>query len=124
MMGRDRSVRHWGTTLALFALALQLVLSFGHIHPDDFFRLEAPSSARTAANTAPLPAPAPAPALPSHDDCAVCVSMAMVGSSVLPAPAALVPPAIPVAFFARPLDAPSFAVPLRLSFRSRAPPVA
>ena len=122
MMGRDRSVRHWGTTLALFALALQLVLSFGHIHPDDFFRLEAPSSARTAANTAPLPAPAPA--LPSHDDCAICVSMAMVGSSVLPAPVALVPPATLVAVFARPIDAPILAVPLRLSFRSRAPPIA
>jgi hypothetical protein len=122
MMGRGRSVRRCGTVLALCALALQLVLSFGHVHPDDFFRRDAAASLRITANTPRHHSPTPA--LPSHDDCAICVSMAMVGSSVLPAPVALVPPAILVAVFARPIDAPILAVPLRLSFRSRAPPIA
>jgi hypothetical protein len=31
-----RTHRRIGGTLALFALALQLVLSFGHVHPRDF----------------------------------------------------------------------------------------
>ena len=52
--------------LGLLALALQLVLSFGHIHP-------LPSSVTTIS----APAGKTAPNLPlAGDDCAICASMA------------------------------------------------
>src|SRR5277367_1552565 len=115
MRGRRRSVHKFGAVAALFALALQLVLSFGHMHPEDFFPPTGQGPTRAGVPSAPLK---PIPAVPADDACAICINMAMVGSSALPPP---VPPIMPPLAFGRavfpPLvaEAPRWAT--RVSFR-------
>ena len=108
--------------LALIALALQVVLTFGHVH----LRGLGGSSHRViAASLAHPPLQAPAQ-IPSDDDdyCAICASIFLASSAFAPAPPQLL---VPASFrriehyinAAQPL-----AEQLRLAFRSRAPPVA
>jgi hypothetical protein len=109
--------------LALIALALQVVLTFGHVH----LRGLGGSSHRVIAGQASLahlPLQAPAQ-IPSDDDyCAICASIFLASSAFAPAPLQLL---VPASFrrieryfnAAQPL-----AEQLRLAFRSRAPPVA
>lgn len=114
-----RTHRLTGSALALFALALQFVVSFGHIHADDFTK---PHWA-----TAGIKALAPA-ADPDHQDndgradvCDICATMALLAHAKPAEPPALPPPPFVrevghVAHRAaveRPTDSP---------FRSRAPP--
>jgi hypothetical protein len=125
MRGRPRPVRTFGAALALLALAVQLVLSFGHFHPSDFFAGgQAPFVSQSDGATAPAAPERRAPALPAHDNCAICVTMAMAASSALPAPLILVPPGV----FGRvslpvPIR-PTLAAAPRLPFQTRAPPLA
>ena len=95
IMGWFRQKVPWLSRLALFALAVQIVLSFGHAHLGGV----APASA--AGVNAPVvesnSAAAPGPALPidrdrnspAHDFCALCASISLLHSLVLPVPAAL-----------------------------------
>jgi hypothetical protein len=95
-------VRKWSAALALLALALQLALSFGHMH------------SRLSGIGALLP-----------DECAICASVAITGSSALPEPVALKPP--PVEFGVAPVVAFVSAIVgiiPHLSFQTRAPPLA
>jgi hypothetical protein len=74
-----RHIRH-GSTLALFALAIQLVLSFGHVHTD------AARGAPAGPVIVSLQMPADgAPASSHHhtavDVCAICAVMAMAGTA-------------------------------------------
>jgi hypothetical protein len=110
--------------LALIALALQLVLAFGHVH------LRGPGGSwhRIIAGQASLahpPLQAPAQ-IPSDDDdyCAICASIFLASSAFVPAPPQLL---VPASF--RRIDhyfnaAQPVTERLRLAFRSRAPPVA
>jgi hypothetical protein len=103
--------------LALFALALQLGLSFGHVHAGYF----APDGAQTA--SAPTNTPDS-----DHDHnaagdiCAICATVAMAGSLVDATPPVL---PVPTSFHAArhallaQSDAPD---PQRAAFQSRAPP--
>jgi hypothetical protein len=117
-MGWLRLHRGWSGGLALFALALQLVLSFGHIHLDDI-------AARPAAIAA-LAQPADSP---DHDEdaakhCDICATLHSLGTAQLPVPPALM---LPVAFAVAPAAIRSDAVIARTrhdSFRARAPPLA
>jgi hypothetical protein len=120
MMGRSRSVRQSGATLALAALWLQLVLSFAHIHPEDFFA----RAQQAAVPGAPAVPAKPVPALPTHDDCAICVSLAMAAASALPAPILLAPPPDYGVAFRRIADTPAPSVAPRPPFQTRAPPAA
>jgi hypothetical protein len=78
--------------LGLFALVAQLVSSFGHVHAGGVGYDSAALACRTffpqaAGNTCP----------PSHEDdngCAVCFTISMGGSLVLPEPPALVLPVV------------------------------
>jgi hypothetical protein len=118
-----RSHRRLGSRLALFALAVQLVLSFGHIHLDKII-----SPAATGVAQLQTASRDQAPVAPGHhggaaDFCAICATIALVASSVLPEAAQLAPP-ISVAstrlaefFAARPV------FDLHTSFQARAPPV-
>ena len=113
-----RSRRGLGGGLALFALALQLLLSFGHTHAEDF--AAAPGHAIVA------------PADPSpdedgdrhHADCAICAVIHLTGTLLLPAPPHIALPAAET--FARvatrDLREPSRAP--RQPFQARAPPQA
>jgi hypothetical protein len=108
---------------ALFALALQLSLSFGHVHADDFGR---PHPDAIIGTTGAPPAPGSDP--PSRHDhdyyyCAICAVIALAGALLLPAP-----PAVAVAY-APPERPPTVWVALLvpgdqpLQVRARSPPV-
>jgi hypothetical protein len=80
----NRGVVAW---LALFALACQLVLSFGHIHASKF---GGGSPAFAAAETADASADGP-PSQPQKDPtglaadfCAICASINLAGTLILP----------------------------------------
>ncbi len=124
-----RACRKLGGGLALFALALQLYLSFGHIHPEDIYgtanvplssaaQISLPaasaSSSLTTDHTASLP----------DDICAICATMYLLGTSSVPE----APQVSPVALIWQPAGhviavADIFSAPRRAAFQSRAPPV-
>jgi hypothetical protein len=123
-MGWVHRHKHHGAVLALIALALQIALTFGHVH----LRGLAGGShgliaqqVRLALVPGQLPAQHPGDA---DDYCAICASIFLASSAFAASPPQLVVPAN----FRRiehPLDAASPVIqPLRLAFRSRAPPVA
>jgi hypothetical protein len=87
-----RTHRRIGGTLALFALALQLVLSFGHVHARDFAGIPG-SPVALAQVTAPHGGPAGDAADQADAYCLVCAAVALSGTLVLPVLPALLPPA-------------------------------
>ena len=126
---QDVATMHWirsrlrlGSCVALFALAVQLVLTFGHVHLDG---LGGHSSVRieTAAGAV---APAGHDGSKAADDyCAACALIHLAGTLV-PAAAAVLP--LPLVFgqLHRPHVALRFALPASppASFAARAPPLA
>jgi len=85
--------------LASFALAVQIGLSFGHVHANDIGRqtLGSTAAAQSGANgpTDAGSVPAPADHEPhglADDTCAICAIMALAGSLLLPEPPALALP--------------------------------
>lgn len=126
-MGWVRGHRRFGACLALTALALQLVLSFGHVH---LHGTRGVASHQVAAGTHEA-APAQAsrqnvPQNTSDDDdyCVICASIYLVSTSFVSAPPAL---PVPVGFeriehsF---VDARAVIAPRLVAFQSRAPPTA
>lgn len=119
-----------GSRLALFALAVQFCLAFGHLHPQDLYG----SAQRPLTNAAEIALPrAESPesfsanyaADRSDDFCAICETIFMLGSSATPEPPKTLTPALiirPAQHFAR--TAALFIAPRRGPFQSRAPPVA
>jgi hypothetical protein len=78
-----------GSRLALLALAVQLVLSFGHVHAS----AQTPAEASTA--SLPLQSGSdPAPGQPHDpaDNCAICAVMALAGTAVAATPPILLLP--------------------------------
>jgi hypothetical protein len=129
-MQRWRSKRRSGVGLALFALTVQLILSFGHIHPQDVL----PSSAFAAFPTTALfpaakisdaPAEHRAPNGLPDDDCPICMAMHIAASGLLPAPPIAV---LPIEFdrMSKSAAFEEFDVSVRryALFRTRAPPFA
>jgi hypothetical protein len=129
-MGWFRTCRSFGGGLALFALALQLYLSFGHIHPDDIYgpaKLPLSSATQIALPTAGAGQSLTVDHTASQPDdiCAICATMYMLGSSSIPE----APRVLPVARIARSAThfihiAEILAAPRRAPFQSRAPPAA
>ncbi len=125
-----RANRKVGGPLALFALALQFYLAFGHFHPEDLWgRLDRPLS--TAADillptaSAQQSLSAGSAANQGDDFCAICETIFMLGSSATPeAPQLLaaVPLIRPAQHVGR--TAALFIAPRRAPFQSRAPPTA
>jgi hypothetical protein len=123
-MGWVHRHKHRGAVLALIALALQIALTFGHVH---LRGLAGGSHGLMAEQVRLAPVPGQLPAQhPGDDDdyCAICASIFLASSAFAASPPQLVAPAN----FQRvehSLNAASPVVqPLRLAFRSRAPPVA
>jgi hypothetical protein len=84
-----RKTKRFGGWLALFALALQLALSFGHIHAEDF----APAAVQVAANPGhDSETPADSDHGLGHHDCGICATMAILASLVVPLPPSVVLP--------------------------------
>ena len=132
--GRGSSM-HWfrsksrsSARLALLALALQMIVSFGHIHRDDLGLPPLGGSGQTqvaSSAAAPSAAPTDKHQQPASDDyCPICASIALLATAmpalppviVMPEPIERIWPSI------APLDAP--APRLSLSFQARAPPAA
>jgi hypothetical protein len=122
-MKRLRLRAKFSSWLALFALALQLALSFGHVHLDSAGN--APTKALAAAPSPASPNSPPAhPAGDADDYCAICATIHLAAASDLPQVAQL-----PVLFVAHPVEHPDrvttiFVAPRRAFFQSRAPPLA
>lgn len=95
-----RSNRGRGTWLALFALSCQLFLSFGHIHLGKIgiAPVAATPSAAIAINSgddsAALPRgpPQKSPSGFADDFCAICASIGLASSLVVPTAPAVTPP--------------------------------
>jgi hypothetical protein len=114
--------RKYGGGLALFALALQFMLSFAHLHPEDIF---GPGGASLALSAAERSRPLSTDPYPGHNDnyCAICATMYLLGSSPIPE----APPLLPLSFVWRRVDAfdhtvATFVALRRRPFQSRAPP--
>jgi Protein of unknown function (DUF2946) len=125
-MRRLRSIRRFGAGLGLFALLLQLALSFDHVHPEDLLGASATGIAEKVAGKA-QPARTEqnrhVPGAP-HDDCPICAVMHLAGTIVLPAPPGLaLPSQFTVAVFSTD-DLVAVVVPRRPPFQTRAPPIA
>jgi hypothetical protein len=125
-----RSNGRFGSGLALFALALQFCLAFGHIHPDDIYgSLGRPlsSAAEIALPNADAPQSLSRNYAVNHSDdfCAICETMFMLGTSATPQ-APQVPAPVPITRPARHFSrvAALFVAARRAAFQSRAPPVA
>jgi hypothetical protein len=125
-----RSNRRPSAWVALFALALQLYLSFGHIHADDIYGPVGESL--TVAEAVVLPSAESVRSIPADqawygDDaglCPICETMYFLSTSFTPQ----VPQVLPSLFVARPVEHPaavtvSFIAPRRAAFQSRAPPI-
>jgi hypothetical protein len=123
-MGWVHRNRRHGACLALAALALQIMLSFGHVHLDGLVH---PSHAiATSHNTAVAQASPQLPAQnPGDDDyCAICASIFLVSTSFVSEPPKL--PVPDVSWRVKPSfsAARGIVTPHRVAFRSRAPPAA
>jgi hypothetical protein len=112
-----------GSRLALFALAVQLVLSFGHVHVGKI----APASSHGAITVAQSPdrdgGPSPKPHNGVDDFCAICATVSLLASSVLPTASSPLPPAVAehrwlIDFASARISSDSFVL-----FQARAPPV-
>ncbi len=123
-----RANRKLGGWLALLALAVQLVLSFGHIHREDIYGPERPAAAPSvsAALAAGDAQSLPADRSSHHtgDYCAICATISLLSTSFVAMPPQL---ALPLASYAiEHIDgvAVAFIAPQRAPFQSRAPPLA
>jgi len=117
----DRRIGSW---LALAALALQLCLSFGHVHLDAVRRIDATVAASGPQVHSAKSLPAQHPGDDGDDYCAICASIYLASSSFVPAAPVLPVPLLShvVEHFAR--GETGFIAPQRLAFQSRAPPLA
>jgi len=114
--------------LALVAFAVQMAVSFGHMHREDFGL--SPLAAADRGEFASITKRAPTvPAKQdhhrgSHDNCAICASVTLLASGIPALPPALAaPPAIGrLPRSDAPVEARSAQIPL--SFQARAPPIA
>jgi hypothetical protein len=86
-----RTNRRFCGALALFALALQLVLSFGHVHLRDFAGIPGGAVAQTQV-TVPHGPDGDTSDQASDGYCFVCATVALGGTLVLPALPALSAP--------------------------------
>jgi hypothetical protein len=112
-----------GAWFALVAMALQLALTFGHLH----LRIASATSAQLtakAAVTLPDGSSLPAKPRPVHDNCAICTLIQMTGATALAAAVSLLLPALFVStLFATRVEHELAASP-PLHFQARGPPIA
>jgi hypothetical protein len=105
-------------------MALQLVLSFGHIHLEKLANPSAIESVATAGAASSRQRPAQHPANEADHYCAICAAVHLTSSSLLPdAPQLPVPLGSQAIAHSRHCNF-TFISPQRAAFQSRAPPLA
>jgi hypothetical protein len=106
----------------LFALALQLVLSFGHVHERDLGRpLAAGQTALGQSSSVPERNPSGLP----DDECPICATMHMVAAGLMPAPpTALCPTDLAQVLQRGLVEEFNLGVTRHILFQTRAPPIA
>jgi hypothetical protein len=118
-MQRRGTWRRLSTGLALFALALQLVVSFAHVHAEDFAGLPRQGATQVTATDG---TPGGHSDL-DHLTCDICATVHLAGTLVVPVPPALVVPSFSIATQAiAPL--PSRQTATSSAFLARGPPQA
>jgi len=110
--------------LALAALALQLALSFGHVHVDGLGRAHRGATVASASAQATQPLCAPQPGDDGNDYCAICASLYLAANSFVPQAPQLAVPLIARAIEHFDRVAVFVIAPRRTPFQSRAPPLA
>ena len=123
-----RSNVRFGSRLALFALALQIVLTFGHVHLSGLgsalsWSAASATASKSAASLPNSSSPVQKPGGAADFDCPVCALIQLASTSA-PAVAPALP--VPAAFNRLRLEAPEQlrrAVSLYFSFQARAPPL-
>jgi hypothetical protein len=113
-----------GSRLALFALAIQLVLSFGHFHG---VAHAAPAIPSVATLQAPASQPAPASNQDSdrhgNDGCAICAVIAMANTALFATPPLLrLPEAAEFLYLTTDAEFVHLNA-VRVAFQPRAPPI-
>jgi hypothetical protein len=120
-----RANKTFCSRLALFALAVQFVLAFGHIHRDDIYGPARQAAAIAAAvPDGSQPLPANHPAKHSDDYCAICAAVSLLGNSFAATAPLLLLPSASHAIEQFDRVAAIFVAPRRAAFQSRAPPAA
>jgi hypothetical protein len=117
------------TWLALAALAVQVVVTFGHVHAERFSAPSASATAIAAAGASDKAKGAGGPTQPyratgADSFCAVCASIDLLGALVLPAAQKLAPARVIVRINKVNSAGTNTAGELRSSSPARAPPVA
>jgi hypothetical protein len=120
--GARRSARSW---LAVGLLLVQLLVTAGHFHREDFaLPVERGSALAATQSERQTPLPSRQPMLPAHDDCALCFSLQLAGGTAMPHPVLLPLPAEQALAVPRPIAELRLAQAPSLLFRTRAPPIA
>ena len=111
-----------GSWAALFALCIQLALSFGHIHPED---IQGSSSAKVAhLQDQNDGSPDADHGKPDHDVCAICAALSLTSSSVLPTVSLLTTPVDHPYEWIAEFRTAQVTFGLHFHFQARAPPQA
>lgn len=121
-MGSVRRNRRIGAWAALFALALQITLSFGHIHVEGIHSSTAAVDVSLAQATSRDGAPAPHRHHGANDICAICATIGLIASSVVPDPSPLLPPAAGEQSRLSASVSPRLSFDPSVLFQARAPP--
>ncbi len=117
-----RNLQRSAPWLALFALLVQFVAAFGHMHPEDYRFLERGHGlASLRAGSGPVDPSSPV--LPPDVDCPICASVFLLGNAPLPAAIPLpAPPGVALAIVAAG-KALWLTLPRHLLFITRGPPI-
>lgn len=118
--GRN-SLRRAPQWLALLAMLIQFVASFGHFDPGDFDFLERGHGPLTLAAAHETGGGGNGTA--TDVDCPICASIMLLGSSALPEAVRVPKPSIQRAVIVASLDALHLTPPSHLLFETRGPPL-
>ncbi len=111
----------FGASLALVALALQIVVAFGHVHLDGTVP---PSIVGAAGSPNSASLPDRQPGNHAHDYCAICATLHLAASAFVPSAPQLAAPFVCQAIEHLHHAAVAALSPRRAPFQSRAPPLA
>ena len=123
---RLQRLKRMGTAgLGLFALVLQLVLSFGHVHARELMAPRAFAAGAVVSKSSSTPAQGQIPSGLPEDDCPICATMHMAASALPPvSPSMAGPVGFAKVLQRTSLEAFSLGVTRHILFQTRAPPIA